>query len=517
MVEPTTRENVSRRDFVALSAAGLAGLGLVGCAPKEGATGGASDTSALAGNLPSTFDRETDVLVIGFGGGGGAAAIEAFDNGAEVLLIEGSDTPGGASSINAGVIQAAGSSVQKAAGINDSPEKWLECLKIEIGNGFNEDHMKALTAGGAANIDWLIELGAEIPAEIHESDTHSIPASGLYTSDASADYFPNDSPTPRGHVVVENGQGFYKALQAGIDARGIEVMLGTPAKQLYQNAQGRIVGALVESEGKQLHIKANKGVVVATGHFSCNEDMVKTYIPQALELPDGMSRIPMNPASITNGDGQRMCAKVGAALAGMADGTFTINMTTETGIRSILVNKFCQRFWSEQGYHMSYRGTQLMQEPGQIGFFIFDERIRSQVDELKAEDIAIKADSIEGLADVCGLSPVALAGAIAQYNGYCATQSDPDFNKPVKFLEPIKDAPYYAVAATYHWMTTGGMPIDVNGRVLDVENKIIAGLYAAGMCAHGSYGKVNPGSGLNMAWNFYTGRLAGKNAAAETV
>ena len=200
--------DMSRRAFLTAGAAGalgVAGLGLAGCAPQTG--GELADT----GNQEN-WDEETEVIVVGFGGGGGAAAIEAFDNGAQVLVLDASDTPGGATSINGGVIQCGGSSVQKAAGVEDSADAWFECLKVAMVDGFDEDHVRRLTQEGAEHIEWLLGLGAEIPAEIHPTDTHSIPESGLYYSDASCELFPDKPLTPRGHVVVGQGGGFLKAL-----------------------------------------------------------------------------------------------------------------------------------------------------------------------------------------------------------------------------------------------------------------------------------------------------------------
>ena len=205
-------KQVSRRSFLvgAAGAAGVLGLGLSGCAPRE--SGGSNKATAASGE----WDEETDVVVVGFGGGGGAAAIEAYDNGASVLVLDASDTPGGATSINGGVIQCAGSSVQQAAGItDDSAERWFECLKLAMEDGFDEGHVKRLTEEGPDNLDWLMGLGAEIPAEIHPTDTHDIPESGLYYSDASCELFPDDSLVPRGHVVVGGGGGFLKAFTSG--------------------------------------------------------------------------------------------------------------------------------------------------------------------------------------------------------------------------------------------------------------------------------------------------------------
>ena len=484
---------------------GVAALGAAGCSPnadepEKPATG---NTSEIA------WDKETDVVVVGFGGAGCAAAIEAADNGASVILLDKEAVPGGASSINGNVIQAAGTSVQKAAGIEDDADRWFECLKIAIGDGFKESHMKALTQQSAQDIDWLIDLGAVIPPEIHPTDNRSIPESGLYFSDASLELFPSDSETPRGHTLEG---GFLPPLQNGIDAReGIESMVETPVNELVTDVEGHVIGVVAESGGKPMYVKANKGVIIATGHFSLNESMISRYMPWVLTTAGSASAHPS-----ATGDGHIMCQKVGAELINMGSGTFyqvgVSGFDTMTEMCAMTVNKHCQRYWSEQGWHNNYRGTYLIEQPDHLGFIIVSENIRAQFGDLEPDAFNYKGETIEELANACGLHPQALAAAVAKYNQYCEDGVDPEFGKPAKFLVPLSEGPYYAGQASLSWMTSGGMSIDDAGRVLNAEEQPIAGLYAAGMCA-AAYGKLNPGSGLNMAWCIYTGRLAGKSAA----
>lgn len=121
--------NLTRRNFIGVGVAGAlgaAGLGLAGCAPQKEAEESLSSTGP--DNL--VWDEEYDVVVAGFGGAGGAAAIEAFDNGASVLVLDSDAMPGGATSINGGVIQCAGSSVQKAAGIEDNVDDWFDYIRL---------------------------------------------------------------------------------------------------------------------------------------------------------------------------------------------------------------------------------------------------------------------------------------------------------------------------------------------------------------------------------------------------
>lgn len=495
---------LTRRSFVVNGAAATvaaAGAGLI------------ATRQSVASEPETEWDAEADVLIIGFGGAGATAAVTAAENGASVIILEKMDIVGGATSLNAGVVQAAGTSVQEAAGVNDSPDAWFECLRKEIGAGFDEARIRALVDGAPDVIDWLVELGANIPAEVYQSDTRSIPASGLYYADASFEMFPDAEPTPRGHVVEGGGAKVIELLENRALELGVDIRMATRATRLIQDESGTVIGVEAQTDDQKLRFKANKGVVIATGHFNQNEDMVRRHIPEVFQLANVFSASAVS----ATGDGHRMCSEIGADLVGMNNCTFSNNSVGyafETPLHSMEVNVNCQRFWSEQGYHENYRGTALRHQPGQVGYVVFDESIRAMFDEVQPEDIAYSADTLEELAGLCGLNLAALANAVDRYNAYCEQGVDPDFGKPAAFLSKIEQAPFYAVPMGYSWMTTGGMSIDEQCRVLTADSEAIPGLYAVGMCAYGVYGETNPGSGVNMAWNFYTGKLVGRLLAA---
>lgn len=211
-----------------------------------------------------------------------------------------------------------------------------------------------------------------------------------------------------------------------------------------------------------------------------------------------------------------MAEGVGAEMVGMGD--ISPSMYTagaETSIHSMMVNLRCQRFWSEQGYTNNFRGTRLTQQPDHQGFAIFDEKIRATFGEVDAAEAEFKADTIEGLAEACGLDPVLLARSVERYNQLCETGVDLEYGKHPEFLDVISEPPFFAMPLAYVWMTSGAIRINENAQVVKPSGEAIPGLYAAGIIAAGRMGKQNPGSGYNMMWNFYTGRLAGRTVAAE--
>ena len=422
-------------------------------------------------------------------------------------MLDASDTPGGATSINGGVIQCGGSSVQKAAGVEDSADAWFECLKIAMEDGFDEDHVRRLTQEGAEHIEWLLGLGAEIPAEIHPTDTHSIPESGLYYSDASCELFPDKPLTPRGHVVVGQGGGFLKALLSGADERGIEIRTGCPVTDLVQDGEGRVTGVVAKDGSKSKRIRATKGVVIATGHFNENEEMVNRHIPMVKRNPRSVAT--GHPSAL--GDGQRMAEGVGAEMVGMGD--ISPSMYTagaETSIHSMMVNLRCQRFWSEQGYTNNFRGTRLTQQPDHQGFAIFDEKIRATFGEVDAAEAEFKADTIEGLAEACGLDPVLLARSVERYNQLCETGVDLEYGKHPEFLDVISEPPFFAMPLAYVWMTSGAIRINENAQVVKPSGEAIPGLYAAGDMV-GNFRSDISGAAV---WGWMEGEHAAANLGA---
>ena len=288
---------------------------------------------------------------------------------------------------------------------------------------------------------------------------------------------------------------------------------GCPVTELVQDESGRVCGVVAGEGSDQICVRAIKGVVLATGHFNENQEMVQRHLPMVYRNP--RSVITGHPSAM--GDGHRMAESLGAEMVGMGDISPSLfTASSEISIHSMHVNLRCQRFWSEQGYTNNFRGTRLTNQPGHQGFAIFDETIRTSYGEVEADgENVFTADTIEELAEVVGLDPVLLSRSVERYNQMCLDGEDLEYGKRPEFLNAIQDAPFYAMPLAYVWMTTGAIRINENAQVVKANGDVIPGLYAAGIIAAGRMGKQNPGSGYNMMWNIYTGRLAGRTVAQD--
>lgn len=298
----------SRRAFfkgAAVCATGLAAMGVVGCSSAKDQ--GTSSASTQA------WDVEVDVVVCGCGTGGAPAAIEAHDAGAKVLVIEKKDWIGGSMRRCGGGMLGADTKVQKKLGItDDSPDMLYEYL-MACGEGLNDEKLVRVLADNAGkNIDWVIdELGGQPLEEWHFSTPEDKGEEicikpGLNVSGTPV-YFDKfdmiEYRRPRCHWFSENpedkdpgdryysdystrgdgtwkgrgGTGLWKPFEDALKKREIEIMTETDLKKLLTDENGGIAGVLVVQAGKELRVKAKKGVVLATGGFTRNEEMLLDY------------------------------------------------------------------------------------------------------------------------------------------------------------------------------------------------------------------------------------------------
>jgi fumarate reductase flavoprotein subunit len=535
-------KKVSRREFVkgaAVGAAGIAAAGaLASCAPAAtpAATTApvATATSVTAPEcppcptpwIPEKWDKEVDVVVVGFGAGGSAAAIEANDLGAKVILLEKMPTPGGGCCESGGMVYGAVTSVQKAMGIEDSKDAMYK-YRIAVGKGLDDPELvRILVDKSAETIDWLVGLGVKFTTVLF---------SGMEKK--YADVAP---PAPRGHLSEGLGPGLFKVLDEAVNAREIEVMLETKAVELVANTEKEVLGVKVESKGQPLYIRAAKAVVLTSGSFAMNKEMLSTYQPS---FRDAWTVMPMG----LDGDGLTMCQRLAADIRGIG-----IPVTAVPGIRVaqrpdpyatpfkwaisinppiggpfIAVNQQGKRFITENLFYELWVPILLAQE-GHRAFAIFDEEGRQYevspgfaftkpgVEAEIEAGIVKKADTIRELAGIIGVDPGTLEETVNTWNANAATETDPEFGR-TEFFVPIKTPPFYAYETRPAISDPiCGVVINTKAQVVDVDGNVIPRLYASGSVTGGWRGEQYPGSG-NMIGNAMTfGRIAARNAIAET-
>ena len=504
-------EQVSRRTFLKGLAATAALTAAAGTLSSCGSTG--------TSNVPKKWDRETDVVIVGFGGAGAAAAIAAREAGAEVIVLEKREVPGGSTAICGGIVYAANTSVQKAAGIGDSADKMYQHW-LNAGKGFNNPELVRIAADtSAANVEQLIKLGG----------TFGEPTV------TGAEVNVGSEPIARAHTIsygeLSGGSALFGVLSDGAKAAGAEILMETSGKQLVVD-NGVVVGIKAESEGEELFIKARKAVILTTGGFTRNQEM------QAAFTRDGYYSQPLGTPGL-DGDGHRMAFALGADVANISEVLGIPGLTLPGAVSAtyafwtfiptvaaLLINVKGQRFCDEFSFY-DWKNTALLAQPEHRGFSVFDDATRQAApgmivlgfsEDLAAEVAAgtvLKADTLADLAEKMGVPAAAFEATVAKWNEDVAAGTDTLFGR-TGGLGPVATGPFYAFA-TYptSFDNSGGLKINAKAQVVDVWGNTIARLYAAGQVSGGLIGEHYSGSGSAINCLLTFGRIAGQNAAAE--
>lgn len=449
-----------------------------------------------------SWDLEVDVLVVGAGGAGLAAAIAAAEEGATVAVAEKSERPGGNTTLSTGSVPGAGTRFQKAAGIDDSPQRFYDDLMRRTENTAPAHLVRALAEESAPLVEWLVDaVGAPLSLEpMLKKVGHSV---------------------PRTHVPPDrDGQFLFDAMEKRARALGVELSVGTPVTGLVVE-DGAVKGARIAAgNGKEDRVGAGKVILAANG-FGANRDMLRRFAPDIAEAPyfghQGNTGDGIQWGEALGAELHNMMAYQGHASVAYPHGTLVSWSVQELG--GFLVNLRGQRFVDET---LGYSGcaAEVLAQPEQAAFAVFDKRIRDYM--LKVPEFAeldkmggVKsAPDIEGLAREAGLDPVELRRTFDTYQAARDTGRDP-FGRNTWRPAPLA-APFHLVrvcAGLFH--TQGGLMVDALARVLKPGGAPIPNLYAAGGTAVGVSGRDGgrgycSASGLLAALGL--GRIAGRHA-----
>jgi 3-oxo-5alpha-steroid 4-dehydrogenase len=464
-----------------------------------------------------SFDDEVDVLVVGLGAAGAAAALEASHSGAKTLVLERAGGGGGTSAMSGGVLYlGGGTALQKACGFEDSAEEMSRYLMASSGPTPDEAKISLYCEGSVEHYDWIVAQGVPFKPTFYYGCSGEPPTDdGLVWSGAErAHPFPGIArPAPRGHVPAhphQTGPLLMQKLCAAVDASPARVEMNHRCVALVKARDGAIVGAVAESFGRERAVRARRGVVIATGGFILNDEMLAAHQPLA-----GRCRMRVA-ADGDDGSGIRLGLAAGGAAIHMDAASISLPVTQPWGLkRGILVNAQGQRFINEDTYYGRLGEWALLHHGGRAWLVVDDE-----VFEKPDYDFSLVAvgETPAELERELALPPGSLEATLGLYNRHAERGVDPVFHKQPEYVKPLTAKPFGAIGcstddALYAAFTLGGLRTDVDGRVVDPEGRPIPGLFAAGRASSGiAVGSYS--SGVSLGDGTFFGRRAGRAAAA---
>ena len=498
--------------------------------------------AAAAGNVT----KEADVVIVGAGGAGMTAAMTASDAGKSVIILESQAMVGGNSVRSTGGMNAAktvyqdenefgeGAGVEKmlkSAADNYADNEFITSLAATVaqqwadyqanpvgyfdsvelmeldtmvgGKGINNPELvKTLVEGTAPAIDWLDENGMSL---------HNVAAFG------GASVKRIHRPVNEEGKVVSVGAYLVPLMEKACQDRGVEFILNTTADTILTDANGQAVGVSgTDKDGNTVTVNA-KAVVLTTGGFGANLDMVASY------KPDLKGFMTTNAPGI-QGQGIAMATAIGAATVDMDQ--IQIHPTVEAntaaliteGLRgdgAILVNSNGERFTDEVSTRDKVSAAEIAQ-PGSFSWLIVDQAMADASNVIQGyitKGYTKQGATYEELAKEIEVDPATFAATMEKWNGCVEAKTDADFGR-TSFANPLNTAPYYAIkvsAGVHH--TMGGVVINSSTEVLKEDGSVIPGLFAAGEVTGGVHG-ANRLGGTAVADFVVFGRIAGASAAA---
>jgi succinate dehydrogenase/fumarate reductase flavoprotein subunit len=501
-------------------------------------------------HLPSSWDIETDIVVVGYGYAGGISSIEAKDAGVDVLLLEKMSKPGGISICSGG-------GLRTASNVNSA----FSYLKATCG-GLTPDAVLRAMAEGMTEIPAYMEE----MARINSTKIRSIPYIGNYPFPGYEDLgfsmygaIPGFDPlTYYPHVRgLRGGARNFKVVEDNLNQRGVKVLLDTPVKRLIGTPDGRVVGVLAKKNGNLIAIKARRGVILTCGGFEADEELKRQFL-QGTDI--------ISAAFHGNtGDGIRMSQEAGASLWHMWNfhGSYGLRhkdpnypyglrlrrlpdwvpghpILSDVKMAWIVVDQYGQRYMNEYppyahdvGHRpMQYFETETQSYPRIPSYIIFDEEGRKlyplvmptfndlevffewSEDNLAEVELGIlkKAGSIEEMALEMRLNSDTLKETVDRWNRFCSSGADSDFGRPQETMFPVRRPPYYYAQIWPIVSNTHGGPVhNEYWQILDAFGEPIPGLYEAGELG-GIFGFLYLAGG-NLAECYIGGWTAARHAA----
>lgn len=488
-------KSMTRRQFAQVftgGAAALAMTGLLGCTPK----------SELPSDIAKTYT--CDVLVVGGGGAGVTAAGQAANAGAKTILIEKMSWLAGSSSLAIGTLYGAGTKLQEAAGIHDTPEGLLEYFLASNGDKLDYDIEKFCADHFGETIDWLMdEMGVPFKATVSKKGKDTV---------------------ARGHNINDHANIALEAVAAYAHQVGVDFHFGMAAKSLVTTGSA-VTGVLArDNMGNLIQYNAKK-TIISSGGFCRNADMIDNYMPDYTgvytEVGVGCT-----------GEGLQMGLDLGADYVGHGGTNGILACPVEPGQSKLIsssalwVNTAGNRFANEGGQtHDIY--YQVAHFDDQKFYAIYDQAL---VDSLSAalkkkvqsgldEGIFAKAETVSQAAQKLGVNGDNAQISLDSYNALAAAGADTQYKKKADYLKPLTTPPYYVMTmGVCTHGSFGGYRVNTDFQVLDKSGSPIPNLYSAGEVCCGTFIYDDyPAGGCGLNWSYTSGRYSGNNAAAAAL
>ncbi|GDY29788.1 FAD-binding protein [Gandjariella thermophila] len=526
--------------------------------------------------MEQQWDDAADVVVIGFGGAGACAAIEAAEHGANVLAID-RYGGGGATAISGGIVYAGGGTpYQEQAGFDDTVDAMLDYLRLETGDVVSEATLRRFCADSVANLAWLESHGVPFEASLcpyktsYPTNRHYLYYSG---NELAPPYADKAAPAPRGHRVRgrgTSGKVLAARLLAAARRRGVRVSTQTAATDLVTDETGRVVGVacrrvppgaaramhrLLSRANRKLNIyfrpagklldrplrriedryavpyrvRARRGVVLAAGGFVFNRRMLAAHAP-AYRAGSALGTIG------DDGTGIRLGQRAGGGTGQMHRvSAWRFYNPPLALVEGVLVDRDGRRVCNEMLYGATV-GDRIVNHHGGHAYLVVDQRIlreaRRQLPEqtlwfqrLQATYLFtvghVKADSLEELARRAGIDAGGLRATLDAYNAAARAGERDAMGKDPDHVHPLARPPFYAFDCSLRtrrgypcpMITLGGLTVDEeSGAVTREDGTVVPGLYAAGRNAVGVCSESYV-SGLSIADCVFSGRRAGRAVA----
>jgi 3-oxo-5alpha-steroid 4-dehydrogenase len=521
------------------------------------------------------WDDVADLVVVGVGAAGIAAAIEGREHGADVVLLD-RFQGGGATSISGGVFYAGGGThIQEEAGVQDTVENMYRYLSMEVQDAVSDETLRDFCETSAANVKWLTDRGVPFLPNLCPIKT-SYPTNEYHLYYSGNETFPPYSdratPAPRGHRADGGafpGANIIEPLRRTALSEGVRIELQARVNRLIVDRSGRVVGAeyqriassFWQRHHRRLHdlettiakiapglagwlrrrcdgiesrhsepkrIRSRRGLILCAGGFVFNREMVAEH------LPEFVPGLPLGTAG-DDGLGIRLGQSVGGKLAQMHRASaWRFLYPPNAFAQGVLVNDKGERFANEFWYGAKI-GEAMVEENHGVATLIIDENLKnlaheqSKPGELQWFQRAAalmnlylnckKAQDLDGLAAMLGVPRATLQRTLDENNAVAQGIRRDRFDKAPDSVHPLSSGPYYAIDCSLgskrHLcavMTLGGLVVDEGtGQVLSENGDVIPGLFAAGRNAVGICSRQYV-SGLSIADCVYSGRRAGKNA-----